>query len=218
VTLEITTDTELKWCDPSRADAVNLDACCVRFEKLMQEAIPGWAVSEQIRALQAIANPQASWHGNQPLRYPQLDARNRINEFTDGKRANNVLLPPIEIKMQNMAPVLHTSGQVNAQSKSDNRMPLRNMHIPATPAENLTQLTVGLPRTGRHVECEVLPDRTKKGGLRFKVVNGTEDAVGVLYPQSRPVPQGKDIPGQKLILNVRVSASKGMQFEVVEES
>ena len=61
-------------------------------------------------------------------------------------------------------------------------------------------------RVGETVECEVLAEKTRKGGLRFRVL--ADGKSGVLHPQS-PSP-GELAPGEKLRLTVQATGTEYM--------
>jgi len=58
-----------------------------RFVAYMESRLPGWARSQQIQELLAIARPKPP----EEVRYQRLDSERRVNEFIDAKKANLAL-------------------------------------------------------------------------------------------------------------------------------
>lgn len=172
--------------DLERNDGADVqpDGCVAAFIDEMDRHLGGpgrFYASETIRQLLACATPAPS----SELRHMRLQTTEG-NEFVEAKKAGFTLAPAVPFE---------TPGPSTASTSVASAPPTR-------PVAGRN------PTVGESVEVEVV-GRTKKGGLRFRIVaTGVE---GVLHPRSNPV--GELQEGARLVLKV-ASGGTNPQFEV----
>jgi hypothetical protein len=105
--------------------------------------------------------------------------------------------PPWPLEPPRAAPM---EAPATAPRRAPGRVPAR-APIAAPPARPRTT-----PRPGESVECEVLPEKTRKGGWRFRVL--ADGKTGVLHPKSAS--PGDLAPGARVRLIVRSAGQEYM--------
>ncbi len=197
--------------------------CVNDFTRKMDSFVNGnWIDSTQMKALTTIATPQNQGPEGMALRYPTLAGN---NEFVDAKRNNNKYIlysfDPKNVHQPNPNPGNNNRQNYGAGNRQQPNQRHDNTGGGSTSGGlggggNIHVVTGGqLPATGTEVECVVLPEQTRNGGLKFKINAGPDNAKGVLSPRSNPLPADKQAPGTLVRLKVVVSAPNNMQFVVI---
>lgn len=114
VTLEIT-QADLSACSGSSEASSDITQYMDAFIAYMNTIVPGWSEGQQLKALQAMANPDARWMHE--LRYPRLGEGPRQNEFVQAKQAGQTLFDPVQGQTRQQPRQQEQARQASAQAR-----------------------------------------------------------------------------------------------------
>ncbi len=150
----------LKNASSQTVDIARITRTMTEFEQAMEHENHDWKKSDQIRELQAMANPNS----NPPMdntEYPSL----RKNKFVEYKKGKKALRPYSGIPASSGPGIPASSGPAFSSSASQTH------HV-----------------NGEQVKCVALEEKTKKGGWKFQIQGEGPDGNGSLHPSANIPP------------------------------